>query len=109
MCVCCRDLQSGKVVAVKFIPRPLTKAAIPFMMAEVEIQAELGEGSLNLVSMHEIILTRTHLALVLEYASGGNSMHDNKCTLSFDSGIDIYKESMYVINDIAFLKDKIYN
>lgn len=65
-----RDMQSGKVVAIKFVPRPLAKSAIPFMMAEVEIQAELGEGSLNLVSMHEIVLTKTHLALVLEYASG---------------------------------------
>eukprot|EP00878_Enallax_costatus_P019347 GHUV01020410.1.p1 GENE.GHUV01020410.1~~GHUV01020410.1.p1 ORF type:complete len:197 (+),score=42.17 GHUV01020410.1:913-1503(+) len=66
----CRDMASGKVVAVKFVPRPLTKSAIPFMMAEVEIQAELGEGNLNLITMHEIILTKSHLALVLEYASG---------------------------------------
>jgi hypothetical protein len=33
-------------------------------------QAELGEGCLNLIKMHEILLTKTHLALVLEYASG---------------------------------------
>jgi hypothetical protein len=33
-------------------------------------QAELGEGCLNLIKMHEIVLTKTHLALVLEYASG---------------------------------------
>jgi hypothetical protein len=33
-----RDMASGKVVAVKFVPRPLAKSAIPFMMAEVEIQ-----------------------------------------------------------------------
>jgi hypothetical protein len=31
-------MASGKVVAVKFVPRPLAKSAIPFMMAEVEIQ-----------------------------------------------------------------------
>ncbi|KAF6256417.1 hypothetical protein COO60DRAFT_110443 [Scenedesmus sp. NREL 46B-D3] len=34
----CRDMASGKVRAVKFVPRPLAKSAIPFMMAEVEIQ-----------------------------------------------------------------------
>lgn len=66
----CRDMASGKVVADKFVPRPLSKEAIPFMMAEVEIQAQLGEGCLHLISMHEIILTKSHLALVLEYASG---------------------------------------
>eukprot|EP00775_Hariotina_reticulata_P003121 gene3121-3399_t len=38
----CRDMASSKVVAVKFVPRPLSKAAIPFMLNEVEIQAKLG-------------------------------------------------------------------
>eukprot|EP00879_Flechtneria_rotunda_P030247 GHRR01032855.1.p1 GENE.GHRR01032855.1~~GHRR01032855.1.p1 ORF type:complete len:559 (+),score=192.11 GHRR01032855.1:894-2570(+) len=68
----CRDLASGKVVAVKFISRPVAKAAIPFMIAEVEIQAELGDGNLNLVTMYDLILTKSHLALVLEYANGGS-------------------------------------
>eukprot|EP00882_Tetradesmus_deserticola_P022578 GHRQ01024503.1.p1 GENE.GHRQ01024503.1~~GHRQ01024503.1.p1 ORF type:complete len:228 (+),score=64.75 GHRQ01024503.1:770-1453(+) len=45
------------------------------MMAEVEIQAELGEGCLNLIKMHEIVLTKTHLALVLEYASGARGRY----------------------------------
>lgn len=36
-------MASGKVAAVKFVPRPLAKSAIPFMMAEVEIQVRVGK------------------------------------------------------------------
>lgn len=32
-----------QLLAVKFVPRPLPKAAVPLMMAEVELQAQLGE------------------------------------------------------------------
>jgi len=63
-------MATSKVVAVKFVPRPLSKAAIPFMLNEVEVQANLGEPCLNIIYLYEIILTRTHLALVMEYASG---------------------------------------
>jgi hypothetical protein len=44
-------------------------------------QAELGEGCLNLIKMHEIVLTKTHLALVLEYASGAREHHACTCFL----------------------------
>jgi hypothetical protein len=59
-----------QLVAIKFVPRPLPKAAIPFMMREVEIQAQLGEGHANIITMRELLLTRTHLGLVMDYASG---------------------------------------
>jgi hypothetical protein len=58
-------------MAVKFVPRPLPKAAIPLMMGEVELQAQLGEGHVNIITMRELMLTRTHLGLVMDYASGG--------------------------------------
>jgi serine/threonine-protein kinase SRK2 len=59
-----------QLLAVKFVPRPLPKAAIPLMMAEVELQAQLGEGHVNIITMRELMLTRTHLGLVMDYASG---------------------------------------
>lgn len=37
-----------------------------------QIQAELGEGHVNVVTSKEVLLTADHLALVMEYAAGGN-------------------------------------
>lgn len=31
---------------------------------------ELGEGHVNIITMRELVLTRTHLGLVMGYASG---------------------------------------
>jgi hypothetical protein len=59
-----------QLLAVKFVPRPLPKAAVPLMLAEVELQAQLGEGHVNIITMRELMLTRTHLGLVMDYASG---------------------------------------
>ena len=36
------------------------------------MQAELGEGHLNLITAKEVLLTRSHLALSLELAAGGS-------------------------------------
>lgn len=37
-----------------------------------QIQAELGDGHVNLVSAKAVVLTDTHLGIVMEYAAGGN-------------------------------------
>jgi serine/threonine-protein kinase SRK2 len=37
-----------------------------------QIQAELGDGHVNLVSCKAVVLTDTHLGIVMEYAAGGN-------------------------------------
>ncbi|KIY96023.1 Serine/threonine-protein kinase SRK2C, partial [Monoraphidium neglectum] len=42
------------------------------IMREVKIGAELGKGHLNIVKPREVVLTRTHLGLVMEYVAGGN-------------------------------------
>ncbi|GAX84005.1 hypothetical protein CEUSTIGMA_g11430.t1 [Chlamydomonas eustigma] len=67
----CRG-QNSKLVAIKFMKRPIPKIVLPMLMYEIKIQAELGDGHCNLVSCQEVMLTRTHLAIVMEYASGGN-------------------------------------
>lgn len=38
----------------------------------VQIQTEIGEGHANLVDVHQLLLTPTHLALCMEYARGGS-------------------------------------
>lgn len=38
----------------------------------VQIQTEIGEGHANLVDVHQLLLTPTHLALSMEYARGGS-------------------------------------
>lgn len=37
-----------------------------------QIQAELGDGHVNLVSAQSVLCTNSHLGIVMEYASGGN-------------------------------------
>ena len=38
----------------------------------MQIQAELGEGHINVIEAKEVLVTHTHLALSLEYAAGGS-------------------------------------
>lgn len=40
--------------------------------AGLQIQAELGEGHVNVIEAKEVLLTESHLALVMEYAAGNS-------------------------------------
>ncbi|KAF8062957.1 SAPK1 [Scenedesmus sp. PABB004] len=68
----CRDRSSGELLAVKLMARPLPPLMGNNIMREVKIGAQLGKGHLNIVKPRELILTRTHLGLVMEYVAGGN-------------------------------------
>ncbi|MEW5300496.1 MAG: hypothetical protein WDW36_003426 [Sanguina aurantia] len=68
----CRDLAKNTEVAVKLIKRPIPKAAIQVIKREIKIQADLGAGHLNIVNADEVVLSKTHLGLVMEYVPGGN-------------------------------------
>eukprot|EP01026_Neomeris_dumetosa_P041995 TRINITY_DN34879_c0_g1_i2.p1 TRINITY_DN34879_c0_g1~~TRINITY_DN34879_c0_g1_i2.p1 ORF type:complete len:419 (+),score=37.78 TRINITY_DN34879_c0_g1_i2:178-1434(+) len=68
----CRNISTQQLEAVKLIKRPIPKVLLPMIYQEIKIQAELGEGHLNIVSSHEVYLTPSHLALCMEYASGGS-------------------------------------
>lgn len=68
----CRDAESGEERAVKYIQRPIPKIVLPMIYHEVKIQAALGEGHVNLVQARELVLSKTHLGLAMEYVSGGN-------------------------------------
>lgn len=57
-------------MAIKLIKRPIPKAALAVIKREIKIQADLGQGHLNIVSADEVILTRTYLGLIMEYVPG---------------------------------------
>mmetsp|Transcript_11499 Transcript_11499/g.34542 ORF Transcript_11499/g.34542 Transcript_11499/m.34542 type:complete len:421 (+) Transcript_11499:87-1349(+) len=66
------DNATGQEVAIKLISRPLPKPSMPNILREITIQAELGEGHVNIIEAKEIILTDRHLCLVMEYAAGNS-------------------------------------
>eukprot|EP01025_Chloroclados_australasicus_P034876 TRINITY_DN3560_c2_g1_i1.p1 TRINITY_DN3560_c2_g1~~TRINITY_DN3560_c2_g1_i1.p1 ORF type:complete len:418 (+),score=50.04 TRINITY_DN3560_c2_g1_i1:200-1453(+) len=68
----CRSKRTNLLEAVKLIKRPIPKVIAPMVSEEIKIQGDLGEGHLNIVSAHEVFLTKTHLALCMEYAAGGS-------------------------------------
>lgn len=65
------DVHTKEQVAVKLIKRPIPKVLHEMLLHEIQIQSDLGEGHMNIVNAREVVLTRSHLALILEYASGG--------------------------------------
>eukprot|EP00955_Chlamydomonas_euryale_P105794 365661-Chlamydomonas_euryale.AAC.79 len=68
-----KDKETGEEVAAKLIKRPIPKAALAVIKREIKIQSDLGQGHLNLVSADEVILSKTHLGLVMEYVPGGHA------------------------------------
>ncbi|GLI63203.1 hypothetical protein VaNZ11_006102 [Volvox africanus] len=68
----CIDKESGNPVAIKLIKRPIPKPAIQVIKREIKIQADLGQGHLNIVSADEVILSKSYLGLIMEYVPGGN-------------------------------------
>eukprot|EP00798_Chlamydomonas_sp_ICE-L_P019488 gene19488-26150_t len=68
----CKEKDTGREVAIKLIKRPIPRPAIAIIKREIKIQADLGQGHCNIVSATEVILSKTHLGLVMEYVKGGN-------------------------------------
>jgi serine/threonine-protein kinase SRK2 len=66
-----REGATDRIFAIKAIKRPIPIPFLELLKREVEIQANIGEGHLNIVNLHEMILTETHLAIVQEYAERG--------------------------------------
>eukprot|EP00891_Asterochloris_glomerata_P000072 jgi/Astpho2/72/e_gw1.00004.30.1_t len=60
------------MVAVKLFERPLDPGAVSAVLREIKIQTEISEGHINLIKVYDLILTPTHLGLVMEAAEGGS-------------------------------------
>ena len=67
-----REIATGDEVAVKLIERPIIGQLTKLITREIDIQAQLGEGHRNIVNLHEVLLTPSHLALSMEYCAGGS-------------------------------------
>lgn len=70
----CKEKESGSEVAIKLIRRPIPKPAIAVIKREIKIQADLGQGHLNIVSADEVMLSKSHLGLVMEYVPGKETL-----------------------------------
>lgn len=68
----CRRRGTGEEVALKLQQRPLPKHTLDLTYNEVVIQAEVGWGSPHMCTLQEVMLTPTHLAMVLDYEAGGS-------------------------------------
>jgi serine/threonine-protein kinase SRK2 len=67
------DKLTGAISAAKLIKRPIPKIMLALVAREIQIQSEhLGHGHVNIVSAHEVLLTHSHLAIMMEHVSGGN-------------------------------------
>ncbi|KAL6526185.1 Serine/threonine-protein kinase srk2e [Orobanche minor] len=70
-----RDKQSNELVAIKYIergfPRSLIHAMFRMVTGKCIISVEIDENVQREIINHRVILTPTHLAIVMEYASGG--------------------------------------
>lgn len=93
----CRDMEKKKMVAIKFIKRAIPKIVLPMLMHEIKIQAELGDGHVNLVCCKAVVLTDTHLGIVMEYASGGNLT--NYVTEKWDTSAE--RDGLFLSEDEA--------
>lgn len=54
--------------------RPIPKPAIAVIKREIKIQADLGQGHLNIVSAEEVVLSKTHLGLIMEFVPGAQRL-----------------------------------
>lgn len=68
----CRRRGTGEEVALKLQQRPLPKHTLDLTYNEVVIQAEVGWGSPHMCTLQEVMLTPSHLAMVLDYEAGGS-------------------------------------
>jgi len=55
-----KDKSNDALTAIKLIKRPIPKPAIAVIKREIKIQADLGQGHLNIVSAEEVVLSKTH-------------------------------------------------
>ncbi|KDD71541.1 hypothetical protein H632_c4829p0, partial [Helicosporidium sp. ATCC 50920] len=68
----CRDRRSGRSVALKLQQRPLPCSTLELAYNEIVVQAEVGYGSPHMCLLREVVLSPTHLALVLDHEAGGS-------------------------------------
>ncbi|KIY94966.1 protein kinase [Monoraphidium neglectum] len=66
----CREKATNREVAIKLVRRPIPKSITQIIQREIRILADLGDGHLNIVHAEEVVLSRTHVGLVMEFVKG---------------------------------------
>lgn len=66
----CIDQRTKQEVAIKLVRRPIPRSITQIIQREIKILADLGDGHLNIVHADEVLLTKTHVGLVMEYVAG---------------------------------------
>lgn len=90
------DDKSKEQVAIKFVKRPIPRSITQIIQREIKILADLGDGHLNIVHANEVILTKTHLGLIMEYVAGGNMV----------SYVTKHRETRYERNGLVLSEDE---
>ena len=68
-CCAMEDVITGNVVAIKALPRG-PHLSTDYVYREIALQSSLPRHP-NVIQLHEVILTPSHLVIVMELASGG--------------------------------------
>lgn len=67
-----RNKTTNKIVAIKLQQRPISPILATMAYNEIVFQGTLSEGCTFLTPIYEAILTRSHVAQIMEYENGGN-------------------------------------
>jgi serine/threonine protein kinase len=65
----CRHKVTNERVAVKLVPRGIDAEDRQRLHREIQLQASLFH--VNIAELKQVVLTRKHLGIVMEYVSGG--------------------------------------
>ena len=81
------------------------------LLSWLQIQANLGEGHVNIINAFEAVLTETHLALVMEYAACGSltSYVANRWQVAQHTGLFLSEDEARYFMRVSFNSMKAYS
>lgn len=91
----CKRKSNGVEEAVKIIRRPLPNALRELVTNEIILQASIGEAHVNVVKARSVILTESHICLVMDFVPGGtltDLVHDRAMAKGKQEGLCIEED-----------------
>ena len=85
-CWLAKDSEDDSYVALKLLSRPLPPLLAELALNEISVQSLISDATIFCTNLKEVILTPTHIALVLEFEQGGSfvdfvAKHSSKSSL----------------------------
>lgn len=71
-----RDGRSGAVVAVKLLRRPVVEHLLPNLLRELTLHSRLAWGHVNIVPLHDVLLSPRYVGIVMDAVEGGTLLHN---------------------------------